>query len=380
MEIKDIEISVSEKEALDIMEHDSALSSVLTDDDFIDDCADIAGITMGLMKRDNPLDIDVDSDLAKIHGRLDMHRATVRRFWPWIAAAVAVIMVIFYVATKPLFINKVDVMQHYVQVFQACETDTAVMIREFGQEESVPLAMACKNAPLVYDASNHEAKYSSDNDRNAKYSSKRHSLSVPRGKSFKVVLSDNTVVYVNADSRIVYPMAFGNKERVVELEGEALFKVAKDPTRPFIVKSRGVDVLALGTEFNVRNYPSEPLKVTLVSGSVEVSNANNCNKKRLSPGQQASVDKTMNVENVDAEGTVFWKDGLFYFDGVTLKEMMAEIGRWYNTDIYIENDNVAKLQLHFYADRKQDIHHFIKILNRTERIHAVYNNGKIMIK
>ena len=82
MEIKDIEISVSEKEALDIMEHDSALSSVLTDDDFIDDCADIAGITMGLMKRDNPLDIDVDSDLAKIHGRLDMHRATVRRFWP----------------------------------------------------------------------------------------------------------------------------------------------------------------------------------------------------------------------------------------------------------------------------------------------------------
>ena len=88
----------------------------------------------------------------------------------------------------------------------------------------------------------------------------------------------------------------------------------------------------------------------------------------------------MDVENVYAEGTVFWKDGLFYFDGVTLKEMMAEIGRWYNTDIYIENDNVAKLQLHFYADRKQDIHHFIKILNRTERIHAVYNNGKIMIK
>lgn len=67
-----------------------------------------------------------------------------------------------------------------------------------------------------------------------------HVLTVPRGESFKVVLCDGTEVWLNANSNFVYPTAFIGDERIVTLEGEAYFKVAKDPERPFIVKTKTV--------------------------------------------------------------------------------------------------------------------------------------------
>lgn len=63
-----------------------------------------------------------------------------------------------------------------------------------------------------------------------------HVLTVPRGESFKVVLCDGTEVWLNANSNFVYPTAFIGNERIVTLEGEAYFKVAKDAKHPFIVK------------------------------------------------------------------------------------------------------------------------------------------------
>lgn len=56
---------------------------------------------------------------------------------------------------------------------------------------------------------------------------------------------------MNSDSRLAYPTVFKGKERVVSLEGEAYFKVAKDAAHPFIVKSGNLQIRVLGTEFNV---------------------------------------------------------------------------------------------------------------------------------
>ena len=81
-----------------------------------------------------------------------------------------------------------------------------------------------------------------------------HRLSIPRGETFKVVLSDGTEVLLNSDSRLSYPTVFKGKERVVSLEGEAYFNVTKNTEHPFIVKSGNVQVRVLGTEFNMCSY------------------------------------------------------------------------------------------------------------------------------
>lgn len=378
MDNKDIDISVLEKQVLDFMECNAHHGEALQERECADISTDIVGVEIGLMSRENPLKIDVESELAKFHSH-HRHNGVIRKLLPWISVAAAVAAVVF-LAIKPSLVEKPSYLQHYLQVFQACKSDSTVMLQVSGQAEAIPIAMAYKDLEIAYNASGHEVRYDSKSDKSSTYSRMSHRLSVPRGKLFKVVLSDNTEVYLNADSHLDYPIAFGAKERVVTLEGEAMFKVAKDPSRPFIVKSGNVNVLALGTEFDVRNYPSEPLTVTLVSGKVEVSNSNKKQVRQLNPGQQAMVGQSMKVEDVDAEGAVFWKDGLFFFDGTTLREMMTEIGRWYNVDVYIENENTANLQLHFYADRTQDISHIIELLNSTERIHAVYSNGQLVIK
>lgn len=99
-----------------------------------------------------------------------------------------------------------------------------------------------------------------------------HSLFVPKGSDHRLVLSDNTVVWLNAESSLTYPAVFKGSERRVELRGEAYFEVAKDAAHPFIVKAGGVDVTVTGTTFSVRAYGNEPVvRTVLESGSVSVS-------------------------------------------------------------------------------------------------------------
>lgn len=76
-------------------------------------------------------------------------------------------------------------------------------------------------------------------------------MSVSNGQKADIILADGTKVYINSDSRIVYDNTYNKKTRMVSLEGEAYFEVAKDKEKPFIVKANGINVQALGTSFNI---------------------------------------------------------------------------------------------------------------------------------
>lgn len=121
-----------------------------------------------------------------------------------------------------------------------------------------------------------------------------HVLTIPRGESFKVVLCDGTEVWLNANSNFVYPTAFIGNERIVTLEGEAYFKVTKDPKRPFIVKTKNIQTRVLGTEFNIRSYSPEDTHVVLINGKVEVSNTKGGSYTRLYPGEDAHLQSDGN--------------------------------------------------------------------------------------
>ena len=93
-------------------------------------------------------------------------------------------------------------------------------------------------------------------------------IEVPRGMQKQITLPDGTVVTLNAESSLSYAVSsFGKDIRMVTLQGEGLFDVAKDSLHPFIVRSDGLSARVLGTVFNVRNYATEKMKITLLSGS-----------------------------------------------------------------------------------------------------------------
>ena len=81
-----------------------------------------------------------------------------------------------------------------------------------------------------------------------------HTMKIPRGGEYVLVLSDGTTVYLNAESELTYPVKFSGKDRRVCLKGEAYFEVERDTCKPFIVEANSLEIQVLGTEFGVRAY------------------------------------------------------------------------------------------------------------------------------
>lgn len=171
-------------------------------------------------------------------------------------------------------------------------------------------------------------------------------LDVPRGGEFKIELEDGTMVWLNAQSRLVYPESFSETERRVQVEGEAYFKVAHDEGKPFYVEVDNQVVRVLGTEFNVHAF-SEDLTVqtTLVSGQIAMQQkgSNDC-EMILTPGHQAIFDKTaqsIRVKSVDTEVITSWKDGMFVFEDQDLASIMLTLSRWYDFDYQFTDKEAA---------------------------------------
>ena len=187
-------------------------------------------------------------------------------------------------------------------------------------------------------------------------------LTTPRGKSFLLVLSDGTKVWINAESSLRYPVAFNGKERRVELKGEACFEVAKDEKCPFIVSADGMDTHVLGTKFNVRSYTTEDRHVTLVQGKVQV---------------ETGEEK---ISRVNIATYMAWTEGMFYFEDSSLEEIMSSLGRWYNVNVDFERVELYNIRLNFWANRNAHLNEAVELLNKLEKVRVEYQDGTITIK
>lgn len=213
--------------------------------------------------------------------------------------------------------------------------------------------------------------------------SRRQELSTPRGMDFKVILSDGTEVWLNAESTIKFPSLFTSGERRVELKGEAYFKVAHNNNRPFTVSTEKMDIRVLGTEFNLRSYEAESPRVALVKGSIAILNHDsNTEECRLQPGQDAWRDDEgrLHVDTADIYGVTQWVDGFFYFDNVPLIDILRELGRWYNLGVVFRRPSEANILLHFSASRKGDIKEALSIINSLLKVQITVEGNNIVVR
>lgn len=389
MDDKDININNAEKDALEIMENipditTEQLQTLKEDEECLQACCDIAETVMEMQMKDNLLSIDPQQALADFH-RKHSHgqrkNRNTRIIWTSLIGAAAAVAVILVLRTM-LFSPKPEV--ESIKVFRADRTAQQVTLQVSDEEKVKPLKEAVQSLPSsVVKVSPQQMAYNTIQTENKKVGNKKvqlHRLSIPRGETFKVILSDGTEVLLNSDSRLAYPTVFKGKERVVSLEGEAYFNVTKDAEHPFIVNSGNVQVRVLGTEFNMCSYSPDDVRITLIEGKVAVSDTCSLQSVEMKPGQSAHLvsDGTFAVEEVDTESFLYWKEGFFYFDDVTLVDMMKEIGKWYNIDVDFRNSEIMNLRMHFLAKRQQDIADLIELINRMERIH-VYQEGESLI-
>lgn len=208
-------------------------------------------------------------------------------------------------------------------------------------------------------------------------------LSIPRGGEYRLKLEDGTMVWINSDTRLRYPVAFGEGERKVFLEGEAYFEVEKDVARPFTVCSGGMEVTALGTSFHVAALHGEDeVYATLVEGAVRVENGEG-ETCVLKPSQQAVCRKGeegIAVQTVNPALYISWKDGYYAFEGQTLEEIMHTLSRWYNVEVVFEDRESKEVRYSGRLRRYEEIGNFLTMMALTHDVEFEIRERTIQVK
>ncbi|TAJ14400.1 DUF4974 domain-containing protein [Marinilabiliaceae bacterium JC017] len=173
-------------------------------------------------------------------------------------------------------------------------------------------------------------------------SEKLTQLIVPYGKTSKLVLADGTNVWLNAGSRLIFPMSFKKKNREVYLEGEAFFDVTHNEKQPFVVKTSDMHFRVLGTCFNINSFSkNNKVEAVLVKGSLQVENKAFIDKKQvvLVPGQKSEFVKSeerLTVHEVNTKYYTSWKEGYLLMKKRSLSEVVSKLENYYNLKVVMD--------------------------------------------
>lgn len=201
-----------------------------------------------------------------------------------------------------------------------------------------------------------------------------NTLIVPYGRRSRIELSDGTVVWLNSGSRLVYPTAFPNDKREVYLEGEGIFEVAHNKKKPFMVLADNHKIRVLGTVFNVSNYKEDSsLRTVLKSGSVEVEYKGDGMWRgketiKIAPGIMTEYEKNsgkMTSKEVEVDDFFSWKEGVLILKSNKMEDIVKKLSRYYNIEIKIEDEKLAKETFSGYLDLKESVENVIRTINKT---------------
>jgi transmembrane sensor len=208
-----------------------------------------------------------------------------------------------------------------------------------------------------------------------------NTLTVAPGMDYQVTLADGSKVWLNSNSRMKFPFSFTGHTREIDIEGEAFFEIAKNNQQPFIVHLPGGAVKVLGTEFNVNTYDTGRVKVSLVSGSVQLTA--NRDSIQIKPGHQGILVKGYELldEEFNKRNTLSWMQGKYYFEKSQMNEIVAVISRWYGVQIVVDNDRNNQKKFIGILNKKEPLANFLQTLQFVADIDSYFDTeGKLHLK
>ena len=200
-------------------------------------------------------------------------------------------------------------------------------------------------------------------------------------EQIRVDLPDGSTVWLNENSKLSYLPSF--QERIVQLEGEAFFEVARDEQHPFEIIAANSKTVVLGTTFNVRAYPNEEeVAVTVKSGKVVLRPINKTDKAiLLEAGESGEVERSTAQVSKKAEQQVnadAWKTKRLAFEDVPLREVIPTLERYFNLEINVQNE--ALLNCHINGTYEQpDIEQIMKVFQFILEIDVQQNQKQYLL-
>ena len=205
-----------------------------------------------------------------------------------------------------------------------------------------------------------------------------NTLRVPRGGEFQLMLADGTLVHLNSESSLTYPVKFSPGERKIRLSGEAFFEVVSNGSS-FVVETEQQEVKVLGTKFNVSCYRGEEV-VVLESGRVVVDSRKGSSQE-LRPGEMAVLrEGEYQVEPVDTRLYTSWKEGIFYFHYLSLSTIVEQLSRWYDVEIVFSDEDVKKLHFTGAIEKDRPLSFTLALIKATTSVEFEVCDQRIIIK
>jgi transmembrane sensor len=337
----------------------------------------------GLLSRSVNLMNHTDENQA--WNELNLQPTTKKLYPSWIKYAAAALIPVFAITALYYWSNKQPSTANDFSKLAVTDHKRATLVLANGEEVGLNQQTAVNKLKNVQGANvenldSTALKYTADETTQA--ATQFNELRVPRGGEYKLVLADGTQVWVNAESKLRFPVNFnGTTTREVYLEGgEAYFKVSKNKEVPFIVHSGSMAIKVLGTSFNVNTY-SKNIKTTLVEGHVQI----NAGSKSLDllPDQQATFNlqsANLSKENIDVEADVAWKDGWMIFQSSELKDVMEQLGRWYDYNIVFESERLKQMHFGGKLRKYNEVGALLRIIEKTNSVNIEVRNQTIYIK
>jgi hypothetical protein len=306
--------------------------------------------------------INKQDDWNKIRGNVNV---PVKRLpiWRYAAAAVIIGVLASTFIFKDEIFNSQPTVPAIVDTIEA-GTNKATLTLENGQE--VPLIKGTSYQTQNASSNGEAIIYTNNTSRQLVY----NYLTIPRGGQFQLTLSDGTKVWLNSETQLKYPVSFTDGEsRQVELVyGEAYFDVSPSSDHQgadFKVYHHNQEVQVLGTEFNIKAYKDETnIYTTLVEGKVAVKYEGK--SQNLKPNQQSNynvLNNALSVVEVDVYNETSWREGVFSFDGKSLKEIMTVLSRWYDVDVQFNNTAIQSEE-------------FVGVLGKNQNLDSILSNIK----
>lgn len=206
-------------------------------------------------------------------------------------------------------------------------------------------------------------------------------LYVPAGQRAELILPDSTHVWLNARSKLVYPISFGKDIRQVELNGEAYFDVIHNEKQPFVVRTPQMDIQVLGTEFNVTAYSSSSdFEVALLRGCIELSSPRLSSNYRMKEKEHIRLQNNKLISKDISDYDYFrWKEGLICFNNESVATIIEKLKLYYDIDIEVYNQKFINSRYTGKFRTKDGIEQVLRVLQIEHKFTYTKNNDLNLI-